>query len=86
MTVVARIFDDHFMRTHGMHAVVDAVAATARLALDAVERLGMNDRTRRPRNSWSIGGLCNHLRRRRGIRTETAGGLGSVSFPENRRR
>ena len=43
MPVVARIFDQHFMRAHRMHAVINSVAAAARLALDAVERRGMHD-------------------------------------------
>src|SRR5579859_2211098 len=76
MAVVARVFNDHLMGAHRMHPVIDAVAATARLALDAVERLGMNDRTRRPGNSRSVGRFCNHLWRRRSINTETARGLG----------
>ncbi len=79
MAVVARIFDQHFVRADGVHAVVDAVAAAAGIAFDAVKRRGMHDRARRPRNSRRIGRLRDHLRRSRGIGTETAGNVSGAS-------
>src|SRR5512146_2841208 len=48
LTVVARVLDQYFVRAHGPHAVVDAVAAALRVALDAVERQRGHHGPRRP--------------------------------------
>ena len=73
MAVVARVFDQHFVRAHGVHAVVDAVAAAAGFALNAVERLGMHDGARGPGSAGRVGRFRDYLQRRRGISAETAG-------------
>ena len=46
--VVARIFEQDFMRADCSHAVVEAVPAARRLAFDVVERMRMDDGARRP--------------------------------------
>src|SRR3974390_2012335 len=48
MPFVARFFEQYFVRSHRTHAVIQPVAAPRRLALDAIERMGMKDRARRP--------------------------------------
>ena len=68
-----RVFDQHFMRADGVHAVVDTVAAAVGLAFDAVEGPGMNDRTRRPWRAGRVGRFRDYLQRRRGGIAETAG-------------
>src|ERR1700680_1471372 len=77
--VVARIFDQHFVSTDRVHAVIDAVAAPAGFALDAVERLGMHDGTRGPGNARRVGRLRDHLQRGGRAVAKTAGGLGTWS-------
>jgi hypothetical protein len=42
MTVVIGIFDQHFVRAHRVHAVVNSVAAAAGFSLNAVQGPGMN--------------------------------------------
>ncbi len=79
MPVVARVFDDHFMRADRVHAVIDAVAAAAGFAFDAIERHGMHDGARGPGNAGRVGRLRDHLRGRRSVGAETAGGLGTRS-------
>ena len=48
MPVVSGILDQHFMRAHRAHAVVNAIAAAAGLAFNVVERRGMHHGARRP--------------------------------------
>jgi hypothetical protein len=45
---VAGILDQHFMRSHCRHAVVEAFAATFGRSLDVIDRAGMDDGARRP--------------------------------------
>ena len=76
MPVVVRIFDQHFMRADGVHAVVNAVAAAVGLAFDAVKRRGMNDRARRPGSPRRVGEVaitCSGAAEP----SQTAGGLGT---------
>src|ERR1700683_4543349 len=42
MPVMARIFDQHFVGSHGAHAIVDAVCAARSVALNVVESCGMH--------------------------------------------
>src|SRR5215469_16901314 len=53
------------MRAHRMHAVVNAVPAASWLALNAVKRCGMDDRSRRPRGAGRVGSARNFLQRNR---------------------
>src|ERR1700686_2166571 len=75
MRVVSRVFDQHFMRADRVHAVINAVAAAAGFALDAVKRRGVNDGTRGPWDAGGIGRFRDHLQRRRGTIAKTADGL-----------
>ena len=61
MTVVARIFDQHFMRANRVHAVVNAIASAVRFAFNMVKRAGMNDGTSRPGNAGRAGRSGDHL-------------------------
>ena len=83
LVIMFRILDQHFVRTHGTHAVVDAISLALRVALDAVQRGGMNNRACRP--SWRRFRRyrADHLRGVLAARTETAGryfGLELVFF------
>ena len=55
MAIVARIFQQNFVRSHRSHAVVESVAAAGRLAFDVVKRLRMHNRARRPRAAIHAG-------------------------------
>src|SRR3954447_19938249 len=72
MAVVVAIFHQHFVRANGVHTVIETVPTTPRLALDAVQRLGMNHGSRGPGSPRSIGGRRDDLLRRL---AKTAGGL-----------
>ena len=61
MAVVVGIFDQHFVRAHRVHAVVNSVAAAAGFAFNAVEGPGMNHGTSRPGNAGGVGRFRNHL-------------------------
>ena len=79
MAVVARVLDQYFMRAHGLHAIINAVAAAARFAFNAVERLGMHDGTRRPERAGFVGGFRDHVQGcGRGF-AKTAGRFGAWS-------
>jgi hypothetical protein len=62
MAVVARIFQQNFVSAHRSHAVVEAVAAARRFAFDVVERMGMDDGTRRPGAAIHAGQVGDDLR------------------------
>src|SRR5208282_1335966 len=74
LPVVARILDQHLMRPHGTHAVIEAVAAPAGLALNMVKRRRMHYRTRRPWHARSVRRHRDHLR---AVQAEAAGTFGA---------
>src|SRR5580704_10187642 len=81
MPIMAGVFDQDFMRTHGVHAVINAVAAAVRFALDTVEGFGMHHGTRGPGDARGVGRFRNHLRRWRGTVAEKAvGGMTWTAF------
>src|SRR6266404_8956493 len=61
--VVLGILDQHLVRAHGAHAIVDAVSLTFRIALDAVKRRWMDHGTRRPTRRSFRWNRTNYLRR-----------------------
>ena len=71
LPVVPGILDQHFVSAHGTHAVVNAVAAPARLAFNVIERRGMHHRSRRPPDRARHG--RDDLRGLGRIRAKTAG-------------
>src|ERR1017187_822364 len=73
VSVVVGVFYQHFMRADGVHAVINAVTAAVGFALDAVERSGMDDRTRGPGSARRVRRFRDDLQRRRGSIAETAG-------------
>jgi hypothetical protein len=77
MPVVVRILNQHLMRAHRMHAVIDAIAAAARLAFNAIQRRRMHHRARRPWRSRIIRSRGDYLHRVRGIAAKWAGPFGS---------
>src|SRR4051812_46629537 len=46
-----RVLDQHFMRPHRLHRVIETDAAPRRIALYVVNRRRMDDRTSRPRTA-----------------------------------
>ena len=74
VTVMIRIFHQHFVRADGSHAIVNAVAAASGLPLDTIERTGMHDGACGPRISRGIRRRRDHLLRRRCF-TKTAGAV-----------
>ena len=75
MAVVFRILDQHLMRAHRSHAVVQAIAAASGIALDTVKRGGMHDRTSRPRLALRSGQVGDELQRCRRIGAKAAKGF-----------
>src|SRR3982074_3583693 len=75
MAVVARILHQDFVRTDGMHAVVQAVPAAAGLSLNVIKRFGMHYGTSGPRRSARVWHSCDDLRGRRRIRAKEASGF-----------
>ena len=71
------ILNQHLMRAHRMHAVIDAIAAAARLAFNAIQRRRMHHRARRPWRSRIIRSRGDYLHRVRGIAAKWAGPFGS---------
>ena len=62
MPVVRGVLHQDFVRADRAHPVVNAVAAAGCLALDVIQRVGMNDRARRPRSPGSSGHAGDQLR------------------------
>src|SRR4029077_6298184 len=72
MPVVRGVLHQHFVRADWAHPVVNTVAAAGCLAVDMIQRAGMNDRARRPRSPGSSGHAGDQLSWLAGIRTEPA--------------
>ena len=66
LPVVAKILDQHLVRTHRGHAIVDAIAAARWLSFNAIQRRGMDHGTRRPRPAIDARHVGNQLRRTAG--------------------
>jgi len=54
MPVMVGILNHHFVRAHGVHAVVEAVSTASGLTFDVVQGFRVNDGTRGPILSGSI--------------------------------
>ena len=61
MAIVIGIFDEHFMRPDGTHAIVQAVAPTSGLAFDVIQRPRVNDSAGRPSRAGSVWRFRDHL-------------------------
>ena len=51
VTIMAGILHNHLVRADRLHGVVESVARAAGIAINAIERMRMHHRTRRPRTA-----------------------------------
>src|SRR5208283_4955453 len=70
MAVVARVFHDDFVCANWLHSVVEAVARTTGIAINAIQRMRMDYGARRPRTAVHGRRRRNHLQRLPRLRTK----------------
>ena len=92
VTIMAGILHNHLVRADRLHGVVESVAGAAGIAINAIERMRMHHRARRPRTAVYGRRGGNHLQWQTRLRAKGAaevgrgGALGLVSADNPRTR